>query len=180
MNNFKLAMSKKANGPIIDKEIYAFSTNPKAVKPIINKFLGPLYKVHYTTTNKLKMFNATTYYAMNFNLIKVQSRGTNVLYDGDDVKKLADDSLPMIMRIRAEDLTIRNQVLKEYSIASWVSAEAQNNIIKLALDGMSLDIIQVISQDRCFLFYKSKFHGNERLKVQYYYRTRKLIFDVEE
>jgi len=181
MNGFKAEMTKHANALIIDRELHAIETNQKQVKPIQDKFLGQIYKMHYTTFRKLKMFKSTSWYSIRFKLIR-QSKlgGSFILFVGDDVKKLATDATPMLLRIRAEDNAIKLKVSKEYPVAQWMSKEAQINIHKIAVDDMELDIVQVISRDRCYLFYKSKLHGNERLKAQYYYRTRSLIFDVEK
>jgi len=180
MNKYKVSMSKKANGPIIDKEMKAISTNPKQVKPITNSFIGMIYRIHINTTRKLKMFKSTSWYAPAFRLIQSQRDTTLIIYDSDDVEKLADDSTPMLMRIRAENNSIKRKILDEYSIAGWLSREAMLNVANQALDMMTLDIIQIISQDRCFLFYKSRAHGNERLKAQYYYKLRSVIFDIVE
>jgi len=179
MNQFKVAMTKKSNASIVDRDLYAIETNQKQVKPIQDKLLTQIYKIHYTTLRRLKMFTSTSWYTMRFRLVKPAAYGSIVLFVGDDVETLAKDAYPMLMRIKDENNAIKDKVLKEYPLATWLSNEAQSNIRKLAIESMGLDVIQIISQDRCHLYYKSPLHGNERLKVQYYYRTRKLIFDVE-
>jgi len=181
MNEFKASMTKISNAEIIDRELHFIETNPKQVKPIQDKFIGQIYKMHYSTFRKLNMFKSTSWYSIRFKLIR-QSKlgGTFILFVGDDVEKLAGDATPMLLRIRAEDNDIKLKVAKEYSIAQWMSKKAQTNLHKMTVEEMELDIVQIISQDRCHLFYKSKMHGNERLKAQYYYRTRSLIFDVEK
>jgi len=180
MNKFKAALTTKSNAITFDRELKAIETNQRTVKPIIDKFYDQIYKIHYTTFRKLVLFKSTDWYTKRIKFDPKERQGTYFLFVGDDVAKLATDSYRMIMRIKADNSALKPQVLKEYPVASWLSTEAQNRIMSQAISVMFLDVIQVISQDRCFLFYCSEYHGRERLKVQYYFRTRTLNFNVEQ